>query len=151
MFLGIDAYQTVVECVITPTPTEWTKINKKPRRTYDLTAMFQLLDRTDSITFACIERQGPHPHDGTSAAFRTGYGYAAWLMALTAHRIPYTVMQTRQWRSILSIPPTPGLAGKRAVRTVVQARLPDAHITLDTADAVALALVATVQRPAIAS
>jgi hypothetical protein len=135
-------------CIITPTPTEWTKVNKKPRRAYALVAMYHLLgEYPEPITRLAIERQAPRPHDGTVGAFRTGYGYAAWLAFLVARRIPYTIVEPRTWRRALGVPQVAGVVGKRAVRSAVQARLPDVHLTLDTSDAVALALVALLDRP----
>lgn len=163
LYLGIDPGLTGALCAITltpspataplgctvwPTPTEWSRINKKPRRIYHLTGMCELLTSFEHVMLTLIERQGPRPRDGTSASFRTGYGYAAWLTLLTAFRIPFRVIEPRTWRKTLGIPPLPGAAGKRAVRDVVQRRLPAAHLTLDTADAVALALVAmTLEAP----
>jgi len=129
-------------CMIVPTPTEWTRINKKPRRVYDLGGMHRLLAGFEAVALVLVEKQHARPHDGTVSAFSTGYGFGAWCAFLHALRFPYEVIEPKRWRKALGVPELKGVAGKRAIRTACENRLVMAKLSLDVSDAVALALVA---------
>jgi hypothetical protein len=130
--------------VLRATPTTWTLVSKKARRIYDVDAMWKLMQAVDvpSMALVCIEKQAPRKLDGKVATFSTGFGYGLWRAMLVAVGAPHRIVEPRAWRSVLGIPKLQGKAGKHAIRDVVSQRIPDADVTLATADAIALALAA---------
>lgn len=84
------------------------KGQKKKRRTStftrDLVGRFALLHRYKKMQRAgcqvhvVLEHVSSMPHDGRKQAFSLGADFGQWQMALTALRLPYTLVKPSLWR-----------------------------------------------------
>jgi hypothetical protein len=95
--------ERVIEVALTPT----LKITKT-KREYDLVAMRNLLvrlwitgrERHAAAEIVMIEKQQPLPHvqRGVTAAWRSGYGYAAWVAMTVALQYAHQIVHPRTWQ-----------------------------------------------------
>jgi Holliday junction resolvasome RuvABC endonuclease subunit len=132
-------------CSIHATPTTPTKVNGRPRRLYDLPAIYELLSTIPKdAALVLVERQGARPDQGTVSTCTTCFGFGVWRMGLVACGLSHRLVEPRAWRKVLSLPTAlTGDVRKRAVRELCMQRLPDAgSLPLDVCDAIGIALAA---------
>ncbi len=94
---------------------------RKIRKEYNFDAMLSLLDSMKARYVECqavIERQQAFPGQGATSGFSTGLGYGAWLMALTAIKIPFTVVSPVKWTKIMLA----GIPGEGKGRNIIAAQ-----------------------------
>lgn len=98
--------------------------------------IWDLFKRGPRPARAVIEFVHSSPQMGVKSAFTFGEGYGAWLMALTAARIPYSVITPRRWQTALGC-----LSGgdKNVTKARAQALFPALTITHAIADALLIA------------
>jgi hypothetical protein len=133
-----------VTVTVTPTPTVWVTIGTKElrRRRYDVDAMLAALRSLPPITLAYLERQSARPGQGVSSMFTTGYGFGLWEALLTASAIPFAVIAPQAWRRRVGL----AVGGdKAAVRLAALARFPGLALRVDHADALMLAVAASLE------
>lgn len=102
----IDSAGEVIS--VQDTPTLLVRRGKKNKNTYILTGMITILEsfrQAGSVRIAGLENQHSRPGQGAPATFSSGYGFGLWEMALTALRIPYSLVEPQTWKKKLSIPP----------------------------------------------
>jgi len=163
VFLGIDPgttgamaflgppenYSRTAALVIEPTPVVWIPKGTGKVRRYDLPALWRQIERLPAIALAYVEQQGARPGQGLASTFQTGFGAGIWHALLTAAGIPFVVVPPQRWRAAVGLPSqpkAPKAALKQAVRLAAARRFPGEPIPLDHADAVMLALAASLER-----
>jgi hypothetical protein len=137
----------IVTCGIHRMPVVQSTVNKRVRRSYDLAAINAFCrDLPTNVGLALLERQWARPGEGVSSACSTCFGYGLWRAMLVAWQVSHREVSPITWRKALGIPSAlSGVQRKRAVRDLCQQRIPGAgHIALPLADAVGIALAATI-------
>ena len=69
---------------------------------YDLPKMWQILEslrKQYANLRCCIEKSQSRPTDSRRSAWTTGCGFGFWQMALTAAKIPYSLVPPKKWQS----------------------------------------------------
>ncbi len=90
-----------------PTPTLTVPKGKRRVRVYDLGAMWDLILTIGQEMalpdewFCVVELAQAFPGQGVVSMFSTGYGYAAWLMALTVAEVPHQTVHPATWKRIM--------------------------------------------------
>jgi len=116
IYLGIDPGMDGAAAVIDgenvqffDTPTLDVGGGKKNKRTYDVTAMADYLNRfgdSDSDLainhVVCgIESVHSMPEQGVASSFAFGVGFGMWLGILAALKIPYTLITPQRWKKVM--------------------------------------------------
>src|SRR5262245_47340364 len=130
---------------VTPTPVLWLRIGTSRRRRYEIEPLLETLRALPPIALACLEEQHARPGQGVTSTFATGYGAGMWTACLVACRIPFVVVHPRRWRSQVGLPQLHASyqARKNQVRLAACRRFPAHPIRLEHADAVMLAVAAS--------
>jgi len=132
---------------IFPTPVLWTRVGQSRRRHYEIAPLLQLLREQPPITLAYLEEQHARPGQGVASTFSTGFGAGVWTACLTACEIPFVLVHPRRWRSLVGLPQaTDYKSRKRAVCLAACRRFPGLTLRLEHADAVMLAVAASLER-----
>src|SRR5262245_46659672 len=133
------------DLAIHPTPVLWVRVGKHKRRRYEIRPLLELLRTLPPIRLAYLEEQHARPGQGVTSTFATGYGAGMWTACLVACRIPFVVVHPRRWRSQVGLPQLHASyqARKNQVRLAACRRFPDHPIRLEHADAVMLAVAAS--------
>ncbi len=110
--LDVDGDGQIIRCEFHDTPVREVIVAGKHRNLYDLSKMNSILfaANQENHCSAFIEIAQPMPSVkdersgriregmGAVSAFNYGYGYGAWLMGLTANKIPYTCVHPKTWK-----------------------------------------------------
>ncbi len=101
--LGLSGGIAVITDAGTPflhrVPTIKKTVNKKARRTYDISAITDSMERLGvQGCEAYIEAAGMRPGQATQAAKTTGYGEGMYHAILVGAGIPYTIVYPQQWK-----------------------------------------------------
>jgi len=132
---------------IHPTPVLWVRVGKSQRRRYEIAPLLDLLRSFPAITLAYVEEQHARPGQGVASTFATGYGAGLWTACLVACHIPFVAIHPRRWRQQVGLPHAKDYKTRKAqVRLAASRRFPDSAIQLDHADAVMLAVAASLER-----
>ena len=113
---------------------------KRKRRDYNVHAMVCFMECYRHNSMAVIEEQAAFPKNGVVGAFSVGRGYGIWLGILEALKIPYQVVRSQTWKSVM-------LSGtqkdKEASRLIAQRMFPKLDFgekaSQDRAEAILLA------------
>lgn len=109
---GIDPGKKGAAAILLPSgPRAWRTPVLADGKTYDLVAVVRLMHKWKAlgVTHVMLERQVPSHKAGTgrntgaSSAFKIGYGYAMWEVALVAAGISYTVVMPSAWKKAMRI------------------------------------------------
>src|SRR5262245_59335195 len=157
-YLGVDPGVTgalAVLCIdgegqhsvtVTPTPVFWVRVGSSRRRRYEIVPLLDTLRGLPPIALACLEEQHARPGQGVASTFATGYGAGLWTACLVACQIPFVAIHPRRWRSLVGVPNGPDYrARRRQVAVAACRRFPGSGIQPDHADAVMLAVAASLE------
>ena len=129
------------------TPVLWIRVGNGKRRRYEIAPLLEQLRAQPPITLAYLEEQHARPGQGVASTFATGYGAGLWAACLTACAIPFVLIHPRRWRHLVGIPQAKDYrSGKQQVRLAACRRFPYLAIPLDHADAVMLAVAASLEQ-----
>jgi hypothetical protein len=138
-----DGQQTVT---VTPTPVLWVRVGRGKRRRYEIGPLLDTLRNLPPIALACLEEQHARPGQGVASTFATGYGAGMWTACLIACRIPFLAVHPRRWRQLVGLPHAGDYRARKAqVRLAACRRFPRTPLKLEHADAVMLAVAATLE------
>ena len=131
---------------VIPTPVLWIRIGSSRRRRYEIAPLLDTLRGLPAIALACVEEQHARPGQGVTSTFATGYGWGLWSACLVATRIPFVAIHPRRWRALVGLSHGADYrARKRQVCLAACRRFPGSAIQLDHADAVMLAVAASLE------
>src|SRR5262245_21568832 len=134
------------DLAIHPTPVLWVRVGKHKRRRYEIRPLLELLRTFPPIRLAYLEEQHARPGQGVASTFATGYGAGLWTACLVACQIPFTLVHPRRWRQLVGIPHAADYhTRKRQVALAVCHRFPGVTLKLEHADAVMLAVAASLE------
>lgn len=132
---------------VTPTPVLWLRIGSSRRRRYEIAPLLETLRALPPIALACLEEQHARPGQGVTSTFATGYGAGLWTACLVACGISFVLAQPRRWRKLVGLPEAPDTKSRKlAVRLAACRRFPGLELKLEHADAVMLAVAASLER-----
>lgn len=109
---GIDPGKQGAAALLLPSgPRVWRTPVLVDGKTYDLVAVVRIMREWKAlgVTHVMLERQVPSHAAGTgrktgaSSAFKIGYGYAVWEVALVAAGISYTAVMPGVWKKRMGI------------------------------------------------
>ena len=89
------------------TPTLTVKRAKGHKRVYlepEMVNILEAVKTTGDVRIVGIERQQAMPAQGGTSMFSIGYGYGLWIMACTALRLPYQIVEASTWKREVGIP-----------------------------------------------
>jgi len=131
------------------TPVLWARVGKSTRRRYEIAPLLELLTHLPPITLAYLEEQHARPGQGVTSTFATGYGAGLWTACLTAAGIPFVLVQPRRWRKLVGLPEAHDTKHRKLdVRLAACRRFPGLALKLEHADAVMLAVAASLEHGA---
>jgi len=139
---GIDQELVTVH----PTPVFWVRVGQTQRRRYEIAPLLELLRGLPPIRLAYLEEQHARPGQGLASTFATGYGAGLWTACLIACGIPFALVHPHRWRARVGLPhATDYRARKRQVALAACHRFPGLALKLEHADAVMLAVAASLE------
>ncbi len=133
LYIGIDPGLDGAICIISPDTVEAFVVptisqgSGTSKRLYDIPAMVDiLLSYRGKVVLVALERGRAMRGQGVTSMFRFGHGCGLWEGALAALRIPYKMVQPREWQKVVCA----GLAGDPKARAVqaVSTMLPELEL-----------------------